>query len=290
MLQDDTIVAIKRSKQVEANCIDQFINEVIILSQINHKNIVRLLGCCLETEFPLLVYEFVSNGTLFPHIHKKDPGESPSLSWETRLIIALEVAGAISYMHSTASTPIFHRDIKSSNVLLDDNYSAKVSDFGTSRFVSCDQSHLTTKVQGTFGYIDPEYFRSCQYTEKSDVYSFGILMVELLTGKLPVTFARNEDKNLLDYFISLEKANELAEILDIVVAKEEKMEVVNVVANLTAKCLRSKGKDRPTMKQIYLELEGLRKSQNCLDTIEESHSITTYSLHSLGLSDDELPR
>ncbi|XP_022152102.1 wall-associated receptor kinase-like 1 [Momordica charantia] len=291
MLHDNNIVAIKRSKQIEASWIDQFINEVIILSQINHRNIVRLLGCCLETEFPLLVYEFVSNGTLSHHIHKKDPGESPSLSWETRLRIASEVAGAISYMHSTASTQIFHRDIKSSNVLLDDKYSAKVSDFGTSRFVSSDQSHLTTKVQGTFGYIDPEYFRSSQYTEKSDVYSFGVLMVELLTGKLPVTFAKNEDKTLLDYFVSLEKSNELAEILDIVVANEEKMEAVSAVAKLTTKCLRSKGKDRPTMRQVYLELEELRKSQHCLEIIEESQSITTtYSLNSLGYSDDELPR
>ncbi|XP_022152077.1 wall-associated receptor kinase-like 1 [Momordica charantia] len=288
MLHDNTVVAIKRSKQIDTNWIEQFINEVIILSQINHRNIVRLLGCCLETEYPLLVYEFVSNGTLSHHIHKENLEESPSLSWETRLKIAYEVAGAISYMHSAASIPIYHRDIKSLNILLDDNYSVKVSDFGTSRFVSCDQSHLTTKVLGTFGYIDPEYFRSSQYTEKSDVYSFGVLMVELLTGKIPVTFARDDGRNLLDYFISLEKANQLVEILDIIVAAQESMDVVNSVATLATKCLRSNGKERPTMKQVYLELEGLRKSQDCQETSEEVQSIGTSSSFSLEVGDEDL--
>lgn len=289
ILHGNTVVAIKRSKQIEANWIEQFINEVIVLSRINYKNIVKLLGCCLETEFPLLVYEFVSNGTLSYHIHNKlDHGESPCLSWETRLKIASEVAGAISYMHSIVSTPIFHRDIKSLNILLDDKNSAKVSDFGISRFVSCDRSHLTTKVLGTIGYIDPEYFKSSQYTKKSDVYSFGVLMVELLTRKLP-TFARNDGGNLLDYFISLERTNGLVEILDATLVKEERMEVVNNVATLAIKCLRSNGKERPTMKQVYLELEGLRKSQNCIQIIEETHS-TTFSLNSFEISDDELVR
>ncbi|CAK9327857.1 unnamed protein product [Citrullus colocynthis] len=279
ILQDNNTVAIKRSKQIQANFIGQFINDVLILSRINHKNIVKLLGCCLETEFPLLVYEFVPNGTLSHHIHKKDHEESATISWKTRLRIASEVAGAISYIHSTASTPIFHRDIKSLNVLLDDNFSAKLSDFGTSRFFSYDQTHLTTEVQGTFGYIDPEYFRSSQYTEKSDVYSFGVLMVELLTGKKPVTFGKDEGENLLDYFISLEKANELVDILDAEVAKEEHMEVVKFVAQLTSKCLRTHGKERPTMKEVYLELEGLKQSQDCLPIFEENQSITTYSSH-----------
>lgn len=152
MLPDGSVVAIKRSIAIGRNQIEQFINEVVILSQINHRNIVKLLGCCLETETPLLVYEFISNGTLSHHIHKKDP-ESP-LSWENRLSIACDVAGAVAYMHSSASIPIFHRDIKSSNILLDDKYNAKVSDFGTSRSVPHDKTHLTTAVQGTLGYMN----------------------------------------------------------------------------------------------------------------------------------------
>ncbi|XP_022152079.1 wall-associated receptor kinase-like 1 [Momordica charantia] len=289
ILQDNTIVAIKRSKQIEMVWIEQFINEVIVLSQINHKSIVRLLGCCLETETPLLVYEFVSNGTLSHHIHKECSEESPSLSWKNRLRIASEVAGAISYLHSASSVPIFHRDIKSLNILLDDNCSARVSDFGTPRFVPCDQSHLTTKVQGSFGYIDPEYFRSSQYTEKSDVYSFGVLMVELLTGKLPVTFAKDNDGgNLLDYFISLDQANQLGEVLDITVASEERREVINNVATLATKCLKTNGRNRPTMKEVYLELEGIIKCQDSSEIIEKALSIGSSSSFSLGAEDDEL--
>ncbi|XP_022987096.1 wall-associated receptor kinase-like 2 [Cucurbita maxima] len=284
ILHDNTVVAVKRSKRIEEAWIEQFINEVVILSRINHKNIVRLIGCCLEAEYPLLVYEFVSNGTLSSHLHHTDHGESSSLSWETRLGIASEVAGAISYMHSAASTPIFHRDIKSLNILLDNNYSAKVSEFGTSRFVSCDQSHLTTRVHGTLGYIDPEYFRSSQYTEKSDVYSFGVVMVELLTGKHPTIFARNEERNLLEDFIALENGKEVVGIVDSAIAKdEETMEGVNLVAKLTAKCLRANGKESPTMKQVYLQLEGLRKAQ-------AQRCSTSNSFCSMAPSDEDLPR
>ncbi|PIN06198.1 Serine/threonine protein kinase [Handroanthus impetiginosus] len=258
MLTDGRIVAVKKSKRVDEGDLEVFINEVVILSQINHRNVVKLLGCCLEAEAPLLVYEFIPNGTLFQHIH--DPNEEFPLSWEMRSRIAREVAGALSYLHSAASTPIYHRDIKSTNILLDDKYRAKVSDFGTSRSVAVDQTHLTTRVLGTFGYLDPEYFQSSQFTEKSDVYSFGVVMVELLTGEKAVSSVRAEEgRNLAKHFLHTVEENNLFDILDARVLKEGKKEEIMAIAELAGRCLHFNGRRRPTMKEVAVELEGIQR-------------------------------
>ncbi|KAI3747334.1 hypothetical protein L6452_09788 [Arctium lappa] len=257
MLVDGRIVAVKKSKVVDESQLEQFINEVVILSQVNHRNVVKLLGCCLETDVPLLVSEFISNGTLYDRIHN-ETDEFP-ISWNTRLQIATEVAGAVAYLHSATSIPIYHRDIKTTNILLDDKHRAKVSDFGTSRFVSMDQTHLTTLVKGTFGYLDPEYFQSSQFTEKSDVYSFGVVLVELLTGEKPISLTRfGENRSLAAHFMLAMEEGRVMSIFDATVIKEGTRDELLAVANLAMRCLNFSGKNRPTMKEVAVELESIR--------------------------------
>ncbi|KAD7478400.1 hypothetical protein E3N88_01536 [Mikania micrantha] len=261
MLADGKIVAIKKSKLADESQVEQFINEVVILSQVNHRNLVKLLGCCLETLVPLLVFEFIPNGNLYDCIHNENH-EFP-LSFNMRLQIATEVAQALAYLHSATSIPIYHRDIKTSNILLDDKYRAKVSDFGTSRFVSVDQTHLTTLVKGTLGYLDPEYFQTNQFTEKSDVYSFGVVMVELLTGEIPISLTRfGENRSLVAYFRLAMDEGRVMSIFDAMVIKEGTRDELLNLANIAMQCLIPIGKNRPSMKEVATELEIIRTSHN----------------------------
>ncbi|KAJ0464555.1 putative protein kinase RLK-Pelle-WAK family [Helianthus annuus] len=291
MLVDGRIVAVKKSKIVDESQLEQFINEVVVLSQINHRNVVKLLGCCLETEVPLLVSEFIPNGTLYDRLHKKSD-EFP-LSLNMRLQIATEVAGALAYLHSATSIPIYHRDIKTNNILLDDKYRAKVSDFGTSRLVSVEQTHLTTLVKGTFGYLDPEYFRSSQFTEKSDVYSFGVVLVELLTGEKPISQTRiGERKSLVTHFMLAMEEEQVMTIFDAIAIKEGTREELMNAANLAMRCLNMKGMYRPTMKEVSVELETIRTS-HMPSTVESNTSHMMYgedfSMISYGESSSTFP-
>ncbi|KAL6318690.1 hypothetical protein AAG906_001163 [Vitis piasezkii] len=292
MLNDGRIVAVKKSKIVDENQLEHFINEIVILSQISHRNVVGILGCCLETEVPLLVYEFISNGTLFQLIHDQN-SEFP-LSWEMRLRIASEVSGALSYLHSACSIPIYHRDIKSTNILLDDKYKAKVSDFGTSRSISIDQTHLTTIVQGTFGYLDPEYFQSSQFTEKSDVYSFGVVLVELLTGQKPISSTRSpEEKSLATHFILSLQESRLFDILDARVVKEGRKEDIMTFAKLAGRCLNLNGRKRPTMKEVTTELDNIRVSAlhlNVDQNFQENACVVTEITEFLDMDDTSTSR
>ncbi|KAK7385089.1 hypothetical protein VNO78_30796 [Psophocarpus tetragonolobus] len=278
-LADNTVVAVKKSKIVDKNQKEQFANEVIILSQINHRNVVKLLGCCLETEVPLLVYEFVNNDTLFDYIHIERKVNDET--WKKRVRIATEIAGALSYLHLQTSVPIIHRDVKTANILLDDTYTAKVSDFGASKLVPLDQIELATMVQGTFGYLDPEYMLTSQLTEKSDVYSFGVVLVELLTGEKPHSFGRPEEKrSLANHFLSSFKQDRLFDVLQVGIVNEENKKEIIEVAIIATKCLRLNGEERPSMKEVEMELDAIRKMEkhpwiNKSQNLEE----TQYLLH-----------
>ncbi|XP_076890962.1 wall-associated receptor kinase 2-like [Bidens hawaiensis] len=259
VLSDRRVVAIKKSKIMDGSQTEQFINEVLILTQVIHRNVVKLLGCCLEEEVPILVYEFISNNTLFHHIHSKFGGMS-WFTWDNRLRVAIEAAGAFAYLHSETIMPIIHRDVKSTNILLDENYTAKISDFGLSKLVPLDHGQVTTLIQGTLGYLDPEYFNTSQLTEKSDVYSFGVVLTELITGKKPIGVDRaNVEKNLATYFVNAINENRLYEIVEPRILREGTFEQIQAVGDLVKRCLSLQGHDRPTMKMVAMELDNLRK-------------------------------
>ncbi|KAK3133585.1 hypothetical protein QOZ80_6AG0538330 [Eleusine coracana subsp. coracana] len=257
VLKGNIEVAVKRCITIDEQQKKQFGKEMLILSQINHKNIVKLLGCCLEVEVPMLVYEFIPNGTLF-HLLHGNQGRYISLS--TRLRIAYESAEALAYLHSCASPPIIHGDVKSTNILLDIDYTTKISDFGASILAPNDESQFVTLVQGTCGYLDPEYMQTCQLIDKSDVYSFGVVLLELLTRKKAFHLDGPEDKKSLSMeFLFAIKNKKLEDILDDQIKNDENMEFLGEIALVARQCLEMSGVNRPSMKEVAEKLDSLRK-------------------------------
>ncbi|RAL36958.1 hypothetical protein DM860_003880 [Cuscuta australis] len=271
ILDDGTTIAVKCAKLGNTKGIDQVLNEVRILCHVNHKNLVRLLGCCVELEQPLLVYEYISNGTLLDHLQGKNNHEH--LTWAHRLKIAHATAEALAYLHFSAVPPIYHRDVKSSNILLDQKLNAKVSDFGLSRLALTDMSHISTCAQGTLGYLDPEYYKNYQLTDKSDVYSFGVVLLELLTTQKAIDFNRDQDDVNLAIFVQRLVGEE--KIMDAVdpVLKEGainlELETMKALGFLAMGCLEERRQNRPSMKEVVEEIEYLISVATASDDDDE---------------------
>ncbi|XP_020227514.1 wall-associated receptor kinase 2 [Cajanus cajan] len=286
VLSNNKTVAIKKSRRVPQSRVKQFINEVLSLSQINHKNVVKFLGCCLETDVPLMIYEFVNKGTFFDYLHNKS--EADNVSWETYLRIATETAEALSYLHSKKNYRHTY-PIKTSNILLDDTYTAKVSEVGASRLVALDQTDLVTIVQGTVGYLDPEYMQTSQLTKKSDVYSFGVVLVEILTGEKPFCFDRPEEKrSLIMHFLSYLREGRLVEVIQMDIWDDGNNELeIKEVANLAAKCLKLRGRQRPSMEYVAMELKRIQQMGKDPLTNESENVEETSMIEDEGISEIE---
>ncbi|GJN35512.1 hypothetical protein PR202_gb24295 [Eleusine coracana subsp. coracana] len=259
ILYDHKEVAIKKSKVINDDSREEFVNEIIILSQINHRNIVRLLGCCLDVDVPMLVYEFVSNGTLSEFLHGAN--HRPSIPLDLRLKIATESAEALAYLHSSTSSTVLHGDVKSANILLDDEHNAKVADFGASALKSMNESEFIMLVQGTLGYLDPESFIAHHLTDKSDVYSFGVVLLELMTRKraMYIDDELNEKKSLSHSFLLMFRQNKHQNMLDTDILEEAVFVVLEKLAKLAVHCLSPSGDNRPTMKEVAERLQILRR-------------------------------
>ncbi|KAL6223013.1 hypothetical protein ACLB2K_006403 [Fragaria x ananassa] len=233
-----------RDKVVEGR-VGSFINEIIALAQMNHENLVKFMGCCLETDAPILVYKLTSNGTLFDYINLTNG--KVKLSWNVLLKIASESAAALAYIHSSSagdgSKPTIHGNVKSTNILLTDYFAAKVSGFWPSWLVPANESQMGTCILRTLGYTDPGYLCSGQLTEKSDVYSFGVVLVEILSQEKPISFDRPE--------------NGFFRVVDPQLVNKGNQEQVKAVAELAKRCLHMNSAERPLMKEVAEELKRL---------------------------------
>ncbi|XP_042509774.1 wall-associated receptor kinase-like 20 isoform X2 [Macadamia integrifolia] len=270
ILRNNTIIAVKCAKLGNTKSVDQVLNEMRILCQVNHRSLVRLFGCCVELEQPLMVYEYIPNGTLFDHLYRARNGGQCELTWLRRLSIALQTAEGLAYLHSSAVPPIYHRDVKSSNILLDEKLNAKVSDFGLSRLVETDLSHVSTCAQGTLGYLDPEYYRNYQLTDKSDVYSFGVVLLELLTSQKAISFNRDpDDVNLAVYVKRKVDEDKLMDTIDPMLmegAIDRDLKTIKALGFLALGCLEERRQNRPSMKEVVEEIEYITSIAAAVDT------------------------
>ncbi|KAM1744226.1 hypothetical protein ACFX13_011250 [Malus domestica] len=277
-LKDGREVAVKRLYEHNYKRVEQFINEIEILTRLRHRNLVSLYGCTSRRSRELLlVYEYISNGTVADHLHG-DRADG-SLTWPIRMSIAIETADALSYLHASE---IVHRDVKTNNILLDDNFCVKVADFGLSRLFPIDVTHVSTAPQGTPGYVDPEYHECYQLTSKSDVYSFGVVLIELISSLPAVDIMRHRHEiNLANLAISKIQKGLFNELVDQRLGFESDGEVrrmIIAVAELAFQCLQQDNNVRPTMNEVLEALKMIESGSYVPENLKpepDSESVKT---------------
>ncbi|EXB77537.1 putative serine/threonine-protein kinase [Morus notabilis] len=277
-LKDGRDIAVKRLYEHNYKRVEQFKNEVEILTRLRHKNLVSLYGCtsrrCREL---LLVYEYIPNGTVADHLHG-DRAQTSPLTWPVRISIAIETATALAYLHASE---IVHRDVKTNNILLDDNFCVKVADFGLSRLFPNDVTHVSTAPQGTPGYVDPEYHQCYQLTSKSDVYSFGVVLVELISSMPAVDITRHRlEINLSNLAISKIQKGAYNELVDLRLGFDSNNEVKRMtiaVAELAFQCLQQDKEMRPSMDEVLDELKRIENGNNESENHEKGFDGVTTS-------------
>jgi serine/threonine protein kinase len=266
-LRDGSVVAVKRLYKNSYKSVEQFQNEVEILSRLRHRNLVTLYGCTSprSSQDLLLVYEFVPNGTLADHLHgARASGSAPPLPWPVRLGIAVETASALHYLHAVEPRQVVHRDVKTNNILLDEAFHVKVADFGLSRLFPAHATHVSTAPQGTPGYVDPMYHLCYQLTDKSDVYSFGVVLVELISSKPAVDMSRaGPDVNLANLAVHMIQCYEIDRLVDPRLGygtSAETKRTVDIVAEVAFRCLQPEQDVRPPISEVLDTLREARKT------------------------------